>query len=458
MTAGPLAPGPLGFSGNFVDGRPRERLPPPEPRPRKLPESVQLGASSVSRASKEGTSSLDLAWNVVHLAEQRKVGLEHRPMRYRQSGTVLPQVAPRTHSPQRELSPITGERLAAQKPRSLGGALTSPLQFSPPPPWLSTAMKEITSEEPKEEPSVGAQGPGSRANGGAKVAVFRGLGEKKESQRLRGARSPPNFDSFLIEGCALDFAQEPSALSSSNSSFKALAPSSRLAKSADDAKEKKSPTEDKDGSSLPTLKDKEVVPPPLLRSARCVPPSEDAPSVSLVPSSADEPRRAQVKASEEAPGRRSVGSAGAASSLGPQSSKRAAQSDTFLEMEMPSQSKSSCRQASKPREARQREASMRRSRSTPPSDGVLLATRQRRSLLVHSKSAFPMVAGSGSAAVRNRKSRKMVLPFTYALDDPRYFHVESSEGRIFPEFHPSSFGEAEDGTRERTGSLKGSEV
>merc|ERR1712217_780029 len=51
-------------------------------------------------------------------------------------------------------------------------------------------------------------------------------------------------------------------------------------------------------------------------------------------------------------------------------------------------------------------------------------------------------AGAGSVATKVRKKgslpKKMVLPFSYTIDDPRHYHVESvgAEGRICPEFLP----------------------
>lgn len=49
-------------------------------------------------------------------------------------------------------------------------------------------------------------------------------------------------------------------------------------------------------------------------------------------------------------------------------------------------------------------------------------------------------AGAGCVAAKVRKKgglpRKMVLPFSYAVDDPRHYHVESTEGRACPEFLP----------------------
>mmetsp|Transcript_63734 Transcript_63734/g.149689 ORF Transcript_63734/g.149689 Transcript_63734/m.149689 type:complete len:581 (+) Transcript_63734:116-1858(+) len=58
------------------------------------------------------------------------------------------------------------------------------------------------------------------------------------------------------------------------------------------------------------------------------------------------------------------------------------------------------------------------------------------------KSTAAAAAGAGSVAAKVRKKhgmpRKMVLPFSYGFDDPRYWHVESTEGRICPEFLPES--------------------
>lgn len=50
-------------------------------------------------------------------------------------------------------------------------------------------------------------------------------------------------------------------------------------------------------------------------------------------------------------------------------------------------------------------------------------------------------AGAASSAVKVKKKnsvpRKMVLPFSYGFDDPRYWHVESTEGQICPDFLPT---------------------
>lgn len=50
-------------------------------------------------------------------------------------------------------------------------------------------------------------------------------------------------------------------------------------------------------------------------------------------------------------------------------------------------------------------------------------------------------AGAGASAAKSQKkkaAKKMVLPFSYGLDDPRYWHVESTEGRACPEFLPEN--------------------
>jgi len=55
------------------------------------------------------------------------------------------------------------------------------------------------------------------------------------------------------------------------------------------------------------------------------------------------------------------------------------------------------------------------------------------------KSTAAAVAGAGSVAAKARKKglpKKMVLPFSYGFDDPRVWHVESTEGRICPEYLP----------------------
>ncbi|CAE8730771.1 unnamed protein product [Polarella glacialis] len=57
-----------------------------------------------------------------------------------------------------------------------------------------------------------------------------------------------------------------------------------------------------------------------------------------------------------------------------------------------------------------------------------------------SKSNAAAVAGAGSVAAKargNRKGGKLVLPFSYGFEDPRYFHVESTECRLCPEIFPS---------------------
>lgn len=56
------------------------------------------------------------------------------------------------------------------------------------------------------------------------------------------------------------------------------------------------------------------------------------------------------------------------------------------------------------------------------------------------KSSPSAAAGAGSVAAKNRKKgglpRKLVLPFSYGFDDPRYWHVETTEGRTCPQFLP----------------------
>eukprot|EP00930_Biecheleria_cincta_P084686 TRINITY_DN74136_c0_g1_i1.p1 TRINITY_DN74136_c0_g1~~TRINITY_DN74136_c0_g1_i1.p1 ORF type:complete len:614 (+),score=111.54 TRINITY_DN74136_c0_g1_i1:134-1975(+) len=57
------------------------------------------------------------------------------------------------------------------------------------------------------------------------------------------------------------------------------------------------------------------------------------------------------------------------------------------------------------------------------------------------KSSPAAAAGAGSVAAKNRKKgglpRKLVLPFSYGSDDPRYWHVETTEGRTCPQFLPT---------------------
>jgi len=98
---------------------------------------------------------------------------------------------------------------------------------------------------------------------------------------------------------------------------------------------------------------------------------------------------------------------------------------------------------------------MRRSKSMPapaekhrrdndnPGPKASPALRKGRSN--HGASSLPRAnaaaaAGPGSVAAKVRKKgvtpRKMVLPFSYGVDDPRHYHVESTEGRICPEFLP----------------------
>lgn len=55
------------------------------------------------------------------------------------------------------------------------------------------------------------------------------------------------------------------------------------------------------------------------------------------------------------------------------------------------------------------------------------------------KSTAAAAAGAGSVAAKKRakgSSKKLMLPFVYAEDDPRVFHVESADGRIVPEYLP----------------------
>merc|ERR1711920_12408 len=101
---------------------------------------------------------------------------------------------------------------------------------------------------------------------------------------------------------------------------------------------------------------------------------------------------------------------------------------------------------------------MRRSKSMPAAEKrsdeqggkshVATPTLRKSRTSVHSgssnlpKATSAAAAGAGSVATKVRKKgslpKKMVLPFSYAIDDPRHYHVESAgaEGRICPEFLP----------------------
>lgn len=48
--------------------------------------------------------------------------------------------------------------------------------------------------------------------------------------------------------------------------------------------------------------------------------------------------------------------------------------------------------------------------------------------------------GTSNSKSKSKKAgaKKMVLPFAYCFDDPRYWHVESTEGRACPEFLPEN--------------------
>ncbi|CAJ1337048.1 unnamed protein product [Effrenium voratum] len=48
----------------------------------------------------------------------------------------------------------------------------------------------------------------------------------------------------------------------------------------------------------------------------------------------------------------------------------------------------------------------------------------------------PLSLKTGGKVRKKGLGRKMVLPFAYGSEDPRYWHVESTEGRICPEFLP----------------------
>lgn len=54
------------------------------------------------------------------------------------------------------------------------------------------------------------------------------------------------------------------------------------------------------------------------------------------------------------------------------------------------------------------------------------------------KSTAAAAAGAGAVAAKKRAkaSRKLMLPFAYAEDDPRVGHVECADGRIVPEYLP----------------------
>jgi hypothetical protein len=54
------------------------------------------------------------------------------------------------------------------------------------------------------------------------------------------------------------------------------------------------------------------------------------------------------------------------------------------------------------------------------------------------KSTIAAAAGAGAVAAKKRAkaSRKLMLPFAYAEDDPRVLHVECADGRVIPEFLP----------------------
>eukprot|EP00929_Paragymnodinium_shiwhaense_P000487 TRINITY_DN100726_c0_g1_i1.p1 TRINITY_DN100726_c0_g1~~TRINITY_DN100726_c0_g1_i1.p1 ORF type:complete len:560 (+),score=126.14 TRINITY_DN100726_c0_g1_i1:96-1775(+) len=103
-------------------------------------------------------------------------------------------------------------------------------------------------------------------------------------------------------------------------------------------------------------------------------------------------------------------------------------------------------------------AAMRRSKSMPasekrasgaqgveseaPSRSVEKAASQKtgkRTSPSMPKSTAATAAGAGAVAAKKRSkssSKKLVLPFAYAEDDPRVYHAETCEGRIAPEFLP----------------------
>jgi hypothetical protein len=96
-------------------------------------------------------------------------------------------------------------------------------------------------------------------------------------------------------------------------------------------------------------------------------------------------------------------------------------------------------------------ASMRRSRSMPaprksaddcPKPKLARSSFNRRSA-THGNSSMPKstaaaAAGAGAVAAKKRAkaSRKLMLPFAYAEDDPRVYHVECADGRVVPEYLP----------------------
>jgi len=98
-------------------------------------------------------------------------------------------------------------------------------------------------------------------------------------------------------------------------------------------------------------------------------------------------------------------------------------------------------------------ASIRRSRSMPASrksteetcakPKAARSSFARRSDAPGSRSSMPKstaaaAAGAGAVAAKKRAkaSRKLMLPFAYAEDDPRVHHVECADGRVVPEYLP----------------------
>lgn len=58
--------------------------------------------------------------------------------------------------------------------------------------------------------------------------------------------------------------------------------------------------------------------------------------------------------------------------------------------------------------------------------------------LVKSEKSTTGTSSSKSKSRSKAGAKKMVLPFAYCFDDPRYWHVESTEGRACPEFLPEN--------------------
>lgn len=177
------------------------------------------------------------------------------------------------------------------------------------------------------------------------------------------------------------------------------------------------------------------------------PHGQQQPRVLLAPHRTSEPRRAVVAPTGSSSGSRAEASrrdagGGDAVGGGPGSLVGSPVARIAPGADEPRGSGDGGREAS----GRSRASAMRRCKSMPATPTVTKKGRGGSGQSHHKgasallpKSTAAAAAGAGSIAAKVRKKggcRKMVLPFSYGINDPRLLHVEQAEGPCCPEFLP----------------------